>query len=85
MGYETDPKTGEYLGVKLVMFDISDPENLKVLDSVIIEDIDYAGNPNDYKTLMADSKKNLIGMALEKYNYVDDNNRNVSWRDIPLR
>lgn len=82
MGYETDPKTGEYLGVKLVMFDISDPENLKVLDSVIIEDIDYAGNPNDYKTVLADSKKNLIGMALEKYNHVDDNNRNVSWRDI---
>ena len=53
------------------MFDISDPENLKVLDSVIIEDIDYAGNPNDYKTVLADSKKNLIGMALEKYNYVD--------------
>lgn len=82
MGYETDPETGEYLGVKLVMFDISDPENLKVLDSVIIEDIDYAGNPNDYKTVLADSKKNLIGMALEKYNYVDDNNRNVYWRDI---
>lgn len=41
IGYETDAKTSEKTGVKLTMFDISDPINLRILDSVTINE-DFA-------------------------------------------
>ena len=65
IGYETDPDTSENLGVKLTMFDISDPVNLKVLDSVVI-DRAITEATHDYKTILADAKKNLIGLSVEE-------------------
>lgn len=66
VGYETDPDTSEQLGVKLTMFDTSDPVNLKILDSVVIKDADTCAT-NDYKTILADARKNLIGFSVENY------------------
>ncbi len=66
VGYETDPDTSEQLGVKLTMFDTSDPVNLKILDSVVIKDADTCAT-NDYKTVLADTRKNLIGFSVENY------------------
>lgn len=60
IGYETDPETSERLGVKLVMFDISDPVNLKVLDTVTL-DVGYTMAADYYKSVLADVDKNLIG------------------------
>lgn len=65
IGYETNPDTSENLGVKLTMFDISDPVNLKVLDSVVI-DRAITEATHDYKTILADAKKNLIGLSVEE-------------------
>lgn len=65
IGYETDPDTSENLGVKLTMFDISDPVNLKVLDSVVINRA-ITEATHDYKTILADAKKNLIGLSVEE-------------------
>lgn len=52
--------------MKLTMFDTSDPVNLKILDSVVIKDADTCAT-NDYKTILADARKNLIGFSVENY------------------
>lgn len=67
IGYETDPDTGEYLGVKLTMFDISDPTNLTVLDTVILENAYYTPATYYYKSVLADAGKNIIGFACKCY------------------
>lgn len=74
IGYETDAATGEQLGVKLTMFDISNPEKLKVIDTLHI-DGDYCSAADDYKTALVDSEKNVIGFTVEKWeqNQKDEN------------
>ena len=67
IGYETDPDTSETLGVKLTMFDTSDPINLKILDSVVINDANTQAT-NSYKAILADERKNLIGFGVEQWN-----------------
>jgi hypothetical protein len=66
IGYETDPETSEQQGVKLTMFDISDPLNLKIVDSVIMEG-DYCAAASNYKCALVDVKKNLIGFEVVDY------------------
>ncbi|MCM1106939.1 MAG: beta-propeller domain-containing protein [Blautia sp.] len=63
IGYETDPKTSERLGVKLVMFDISDPVDLKILDTVTVDGT-FCGAASYYKSALADAGKNLIGFSV---------------------
>ena len=63
IGYETDPKTSETLGIKLTMFDTSDPKNLKVLDTVTMKG-DYCPAAAYYKCAMVDVSKNLIGFEV---------------------
>lgn len=74
IGYETDAATGEQLGVKLTMFDISNPEKLKVIDTLHI-DGDYCSAADDYKTALVDSEKNVIGFTVEQWeqNQKDEN------------
>lgn len=66
IGYETDPETSEQLGVKLTMFDISNPVDLKIIDSVVIEDC-YTTATYDYKAILADPSKNLIGFEVSQW------------------
>lgn len=63
IGYETDPETGEQKGIKLVMFDISNPAELKVIDSVILDEYYYTPASYDYKSVLVNSGKNLIGFS----------------------
>lgn len=67
IGYETDPDTGEQKGLKLSMFDISDPANLMTVDSCVIAYVDYSPALYDYKSVLADADKNLLGFATETY------------------
>lgn len=60
IGYETDPDTSERMGVKLVMFDISNPTKLKVKDSVTMKG-DLCNAVSDYKCALVNKNKNLIG------------------------
>lgn len=66
IGYETDPKTSERLGVKLVMFDISNPTKLKVKDSVTIKG-SYCNAASDYKCALVNQDKNLIGFEVSDW------------------
>ncbi len=68
IGYETDPKTGAQEGLKLVMFDMSDPADLKVLSSKVLDKASYSPALYDYKAVLADPEENLIGFVSESYN-----------------
>lgn len=72
IGYDADEESGAVGNVKLSMFDVSDPANTlevttKVLD-VTGADVLYG----DYKSLLIDPKKNLLGFYCDS-GYWDDN------------
>lgn len=61
IGEETDPKTQEFLGIKLSMFDISNPSDVKEKDKYIIKDSDFSEALYNYKAIMIDPDKNIFG------------------------
>lgn len=63
IGYETNPDTGETEGLKLVMFDISNPADLKVIDTAILRNYTYSPALYNYKSILVNSNENLIGFA----------------------
>lgn len=65
IGYETDPNSGETKGLKLVMFDISNPTDLKVINTLVLENYSYSPALYNYKCVLADSNANLIGFVGE--------------------
>lgn len=73
LGEETDPETGETLGLKLSMFDIHDPENVTEQNKYILEDADYSEALYNHKAIMIDPEKNIFGFMY----YNDDDFRTV--------
>lgn len=63
IGEETDPKTQEFLGIKLSMFDISNPSDVKEEDKYIIQNSGYSEALYDYKAIMIDPDKNIFGFV----------------------
>ncbi len=74
IGYETDPDTSERLGVKLVMFDVTDPTDPKIADSVVFEG-SYCSAADYYKCALVSESKNLIG-----FNVTDWNKQEMSYK-----
>lgn len=70
-GVEAD-ETGWQTGLKLTMFDNSDPNNLKAIDSAVLSRGEsgyvYSEAVNERKALFIDPERNLIGFPIEKYN-----------------
>lgn len=67
IGWETDPDNGAELGLKLSMFDISDPENIKEVNKTVIENIDSFPGEYNYKALTVSPEKNIIGFVTTSY------------------
>lgn len=65
IGMNVDEKTMSTDGVKLTMFDISDPENVKEEQTYVIENVYYTDVSYDYKAALVDTEKNLIGFAAD--------------------
>ena len=65
IGMNVDEKTMSTDGVKLTMFDISDPENVKEEQTYVIENVYYTDVAYDYKAALVDTEKNLIGFAAD--------------------
>ena len=65
IGMDVDEKTMSTDGVKLTMFDISDPENVKEEQTYVIENVYYTDVSYDYKAALVDTEKNLIGFAAD--------------------
>jgi len=61
IGMEVDGNDVKDSRVKLSMFDISDPSNVKEIDKIVLEDSYYSTAFEDYKSVLADAEKNLIG------------------------
>lgn len=69
LGEEINPITGEFMGLKLSMFDISDPYHISELDKTILSDACYSTALYNHKALMIDPERNIIGF----YTYHYDN------------
>lgn len=71
IGQETDPNTQEFLGLKLSMFDISNPSDVKEEDKYIIENSDFSDALYNHKAIMIDPAKNIFGFLYygEKANH----------------
>ena len=67
-GSEIDPDTGISQGLKLSMFDISDPYEIKEVNKTVLTDMFFSTAQYDHKSLMIDPEKNLIGFYAESYN-----------------
>ncbi len=68
IGYDTDEETGEMYGAKLSMFDISDPTNVKEVSTITIKGIDNMPGMQNYKALLVNPDKNLIGFGTTSWN-----------------
>lgn len=81
-----EEKTMSTDGVKLTMFDISDPENVKEEQTYVIENVYYTDVSYDYKAALVDAEKNLIGFAAdseggrEYYTFSYDENKDLHVR-----
>lgn len=68
IGEETDPDTQEFAGIKLSMFDISDPENVKEKDKYILKDSEYSPALYNHKAIMINASDNIFGFMYTSYN-----------------
>ena len=62
IGYEADPQTGRTTDIKLSMFDISDPSNVKELDKQIIPNAYYSPAVDNHKSVLINPQKNILGL-----------------------
>lgn len=68
-GQMADTETGGTQGIKLSMFDISDPTNVKERASLHINDIDYSSAEYDHKAILVAPERGLIGFPAENDRY----------------
>lgn len=73
IGYETDANSGVQEGIKLTMFDISDPAKLKTIATCVLDGLDYSPALYDYKCVLADAGENLLGFAGVSYDSAGGN------------
>lgn len=65
IGYEADESTGMTTGIKLSMFDISDPSDVKEISRYVIKDASYCAGLNNYKAVLVNTEKNLLGFVCD--------------------
>lgn len=65
LGYEADPETGIQTGLKLSMFDISDPANVTEVDKLVLDGITWCASLEDYKSILMDPEKNIFGFTCD--------------------
>lgn len=77
IGYEANETTGETTGIKLSMFDLSDPNEIREVNRIVIPGITWAPAIDDYKSILVDAEKNLIGFYCDGrylvYSYDSEN------------
>lgn len=61
IGLESDPSTGDNQGVKLSMFDISNPAKVKEINKLVLKSHFYSQALYDYKSVLIHPSKNIIG------------------------
>lgn len=71
IGMEADEKTGATECMKLSMFDISDPKDVKEQSKLLLSNFEYSEALYNYKAVLIDTKKNLFGFCADDY-FADD-------------
>lgn len=79
IGFEADPETGQTEGVKLSMFDISDPANVTEIDKLVLSDAYHTDAAYNHKAVLINPQKNIIGFQIYggtasngSYDYFDE-------------
>lgn len=75
IGMEADEDTGRTQGMKLSMFDISDPAQVTEQDKYALSEYDYSEGLYNYKAVMIDTEKNLFGFYAEGWEPKVEENR----------
>lgn len=65
VGEERKEEDSEFVGIKVSLYDISDPTDVKESSKLVLEDACYAPASNVYKALLADSRKNVIAFLTQ--------------------
>lgn len=65
IGMEADEETGQEQGMKLSMFDISDPTELTEMSRLRLEEYDYSEALWDHRAVLVDTVENIIGFRAE--------------------
>ncbi len=67
IGQEADETSGGTEGVKLSMFDISNPANVREVAKCVVRDADYSSSDAEYnhKAILVSADKNVIGFSIE--------------------
>ena len=71
IGWETNPDNGERKGLKLSMFDVSNPADVKEIDKTVIKNVDSFPGEYDYKSLTVSPDKNIIGFVTSTWGSMD--------------
>jgi len=75
IGYDADENTGWRECVKISMFDVSDPTNVKEVHKHSLTDFSYTGVEADHKAALIDAEKGIIGFPVR--GYADNGEYNV--------
>lgn len=65
IGQEVNPKTNRIVGLKLSMFDISNPCDVKEVNKLVIPESTYGEMINNHKAVLIQPEKNMIGFGYE--------------------
>lgn len=65
VGEERKAGDSEFIGIKVSLYDISDPTDVKESAKIVMDDAYHAPAQHDYKALLADSRKNVIVFLTE--------------------
>lgn len=65
IGYEADEESGTVSGLKLSMFDISDPANVTEINKLVLPGITWCPAIEDYKAILVSPDKSLIGFCCD--------------------
>lgn len=69
IGYEADENTGRTDGIKLSMFDISNPKDVKEIHKLVLREYDHSDALYNHHAVLINGAKNIIGFSAESYDY----------------
>lgn len=72
IGQDIDPATQVSFGIKLSMFDISDPENVTERNKYVIENSEFSPALYDHKAIMINTDDNIFGFVYTTYDSSTD-------------
>ncbi len=69
IGMEADEATGQQQGMKLSMFDLADPQNVKEETRFLLENYNYSEALYNHREVLIDVSENIIGFSADGSDY----------------